>query len=129
LFYTVNYTGLPEGVDVKVYPESHIISGNRLRIVIENNRDVELFWGSYWGAEKYIKGKWVLQNPGWGWLDYLAFTKPHSIAVGDERFPFSDGLYRITKPCMLTDKIDRVNDEWVDKFTATFYIIKTNKNR
>lgn len=125
LFYKVNYTGLPEEVNVKVYPESHNISGNCLRIVIENNRDKELYWGSYWEAEKYIKGKWVLQDPGWGWPDYLAFTKPHSFTVGDERFPFSDGLYRITKPFMLNDKIDIVNDEWADEFTATFYIIKT----
>ena len=125
LFYTVNYTGLPEAVDIKVYPENHIVTGSRLRIVIENNRDKDLHWGSYWRAEKYIKGKWVLQDPGWGWPDFLAFTRPYRTDVDDVRFPLSGGLYRISKQCMLTDKIDRVTDEWVDEYTASFYIIKT----
>ena len=124
-FESVNYTGLPEGEDVRIYPASHIIYDNTFKIVFENNRDSNLYWGSYWQAEKYIDDKWVLQNASWVWTDELRFAWNHSTAVDTEKFPFGDGFYRITKRCMLSDNFDRFKREWVDQFSVTFYLIKT----
>ena len=124
-FESVNYTGLPEGEDVKIYPESHFVTDGSFRIVFENDRDEALYWGSYWMAEKYVEGEWVIQNADWVWTLELRYINPYSTTVERERFPFDDGLYRITKRCMLTDNYDRDKNEWIDEFTATFYIIKT----
>jgi hypothetical protein len=124
-FNTVNYTGLPEGEDVRIYPESHIISGNTFKIVFENNRDENLYWGSEWKAEKWINGEWTYQDPNWVWTMELRIASPYSKVVDSFSFLFDEGLYRITKRCMLSDNYDRDKHEWVDEFTATFYIIKT----
>ncbi|TFH15110.1 hypothetical protein E4H04_08995 [Candidatus Bathyarchaeota archaeon] len=123
-FETVNYTGLPEGEDVRIYPESHIVIDDRFRIVFENNRDEALYWGSYWMAEKYVEDEWVIQNVGWVWTLELRFIDPYSTTVDSERFLFDDGLYRITKRCMLSDNYDRDKKEWIDEFAAIFYLFK-----
>ncbi|MCW4014137.1 MAG: hypothetical protein NWF07_14280 [Candidatus Bathyarchaeota archaeon] len=123
---TVNYTGLPAGENVKIYPESHIITGDTFTITYENNRDKPLYWGSYWLAEKHVSGEWVEQNLNWVWPDILYYAERNSTTTREERFPFDDGVYRITKQIMLTDNYDRETHEWVDQFTVTFYIIKTN---
>ena len=125
-FLVVNYTGLPEDENVKIYPEHHIIYGDSFRIVFENNRGEALYWGSYWVAEKYNgHGNWIEQNINWVWPDMLYFAEKNSTGVYKERFPFGDGLYRITKRFMLSDNYDRDKHEWVDEFAATFYLIKT----
>ena len=124
-FEAVTYTGLPEGEDVRIYPESHVISDDSFRIVFENNRDEVLYWGSYWMAERYVDGEWVHMNSDWVWTLELRFADPYSTIVNRERFPFDEGLYRITKKCMLSDNYDRDKSEWVDEFTATFYLFKT----
>ena len=123
--YQTNYTGLPDGVDVKVYPESRNIDGDSFRIVFENNRGASLYWGSEWRAEKWIDGEWVEQEFDWVWAAELRFTGPYSKSVDTLKFPFDDGLYRITKRCMLSDTYDRDKRIWVDEFTAIFYLIKT----
>lgn len=121
----VNYTGLPAGENVRIHPESHIITGDTFKIIYENNRDKPLYWGSYWKAEKNISGEWVQQNhTNWVWPDILYFAERNSTAVQECKFPFDDGAYRITKKIMLSDNYDREKHEWVDQFTATFYIIK-----
>lgn len=124
VLYSVNYTGLPEGEDVRIYPESHIITDNKFKIVFENNRDKALYWGQEWKAERWVNGKWVYWNPDWIWTSLQCYTEPQSTNVTTERFPFRDGLYRITKRCMLTDNYDREKKEWVDEFTVTFYLVK-----
>ena len=124
LLYTVNYTGLPDGVDVKVYPESHVFGGDSFRIVFENNRDEELFWGSSWQFEEWIDGEWVTPNITRVWTLELRSTGPFSKVTNGHRFPFEDGLYRISKRCWLTDERDRDKNEWVDEFTVTFYLVK-----
>ena len=55
----------------------------------------------------------------------LRIASPYSTVIDSEKFPFSNGLYRITKRCMLSDNYDRDKHEWIDEFAATFYIIKT----
>ncbi|MHA2163704.1 MAG: hypothetical protein ACXABF_14900, partial [Candidatus Thorarchaeota archaeon] len=39
----------------------------------------------------------------WAWTAELRVTGPFSRVVNTHSFPFGDGLYRITKKCMLTD--------------------------
>jgi len=125
--HTVNYSGLPAGVFVRVYPESHIIKGDSFKIVFENWRLQKLYWGSDWKAEKLIDGEWVHQNPDWAWTAELRTTLiPFMRRVDTHNFPFDDGLYRITKTCMLTDVYLRDENRWESEFTATFYLIKTS---
>ena len=121
--YSISYTGLPQGENVSIYPESHIINGNSYTIIFENNRNQKLYWGSYWKAEKYVKGRWIQQGLGWGWTDELRSSGSFSTVENIERFPFDKGIYRIKKKCMLTDKYTQ-KDRWVDEFTVTFYLIK-----
>lgn len=65
LLTQVNYTGLPEDEDVMVYPENHIISGERFKIVFVNRRDEPMYWGSEWRAEKWVNGRYYYQKPYW----------------------------------------------------------------
>jgi len=120
-----NYTGLPDGVDVKVYPESYAFSGDSFRIVFENNRAEPLYWGSDWSAEKWVDGEWVMLDEAIVYTLDLRYSEPYSKVVNSFRFPFDEGLYRISKRCMLTDNYDTDKNEGVDEFTATFYLTKT----
>ncbi len=120
----VNYSGLPDGVDVNVYPESHNIKGSQFNIVFENNRDEELYWGSEWKAEKWINGEWTYQDPNWVWTMELRIASPYSTVINSEKFPFSNGIYRITKKCMLTNIYLRDQNKWESEFIVTFYLIK-----
>jgi len=45
-----------------------------------------------------------------------------------KKFPFDEGLYRITKWCILSDNYDSDKNEWIDEFVATFYLIKPQEN-
>lgn len=124
-FLVVNYTGLPEDEDIRIYPEHSIIYGDSFRIVFENNRNQSLYWGADWRAEKWINGEWIVPNePIFYTLD-LRHVEPFSLVVDSFRFHFDEGLYRISKRCMLSDNYDREKREWVNEFTASFYIIKT----
>ena len=123
---SINYTGLPERVDVKIYPKRHIIHGDSFRIVFENNRNAKLYWGSDWIAEKWVDGEWVNQVFDWAWTAEIRATGPFSRVVNTHSFPFGDGLYRITKKCMLTDVYIRDEGRWESMFSATFYLIKTS---
>jgi len=126
LLYTVNYTGLPDGVDVKVYPKNHIINGDTFKIVYKNNRNENLYWGSEWVAEKWVNGTWFKQDPPWdAWTAELRLAGPFFPRVDTEKAFFGKGVYRITKKCMLTDNYSRERREWVDEFTVQFILIKT----
>ncbi len=124
LLSTVNYTGLPEGEDVKVYPVSHIIYDESFTIVFENNRDSELYWGSSWSVEEYVDGEWITPNITRVWTLELRGIGAYARRTDVHKFPFEDGVYRVSKRCMLTDDYDRIKKEWVDEFTASFYLIK-----
>lgn len=121
---SVNYTGLPTGENVRIHPESHIITGDTFQIIYENNRDENLYWGSDWSAEKWVDGEWITPNYTWIFTLELRFSDPHSTVVDSFKSPFDTGVYRITKQIMLTNNYDRENHKWIDQFTATFYIIK-----
>jgi len=123
---SVNYSGLPDGVDVKVYPENHVFSGDSFRIVFENNRGENLYWGSDWQFKEWINGEWVTPNITRVWTALLHASRPFTKVTNGHKFPFEDGLYRISKRCWLTDDYDRDKKEWVDEFTATFYLLKTS---
>ena len=124
--HEVNYSGLPAGEHVRVYPARHVINGDSFQIVYENWRLQHLYWGSEWRAEKMINGEWVEQNPDWAWTAELRTTIiPFCRRVDSHTFPFDDGLYRISKKCMLTDVYLRDQKRWESEFTATFYLIKT----
>ncbi len=56
----------------------------------------------------------------------LRATGAFSTTTNGHKFPYDAGLYRISKRCMLTDNYNRDTKEWVDEFTTTFYLIKTN---
>ncbi len=123
--FSINYTGLPEGEYVRIYPKSHIITDDEFEIVFENIRNKRLCWGSEWSAERWVNSSWVYWIPdNWAWSAELRELFPFSRTVNKHNFPFEDGLYRITKKCMLTDNYDRVRKMWVDEFTVTFYLIK-----
>jgi hypothetical protein len=124
-FYHVNYTGLPEGEDVRIHPVSHVFSGNEFGIVFENNRNQSLYWGADWKAEKWVDGEWVTPEGAIFYTLDLRHTEPYGSVFDSFSFPFDAGLYRITKRCMLSDNYDRDKRVWVDEFTASFYIIKT----
>lgn len=124
--HKVNYSGLPAGEFVRVYPDSHIIKGDSFKIVFENWRFQGLYWGSSWKAEKMIDGEWVFQNPDWAWTAELRTIMSFMRKVDAHNFPFDDGLYRITKKCMLTDVYLRDEKRWESEFTVTFYLIKTS---
>ena len=123
--FSINYTGLPVGENVRVYPKSHIITEDEFEIVFENKRNKRLYWGSYWFAEKYVNGTWVYWIPdNSAWTAELRTLFPFSRTVNKHNFPFEDGLYRITKKCRLTNNYDRERKMWVDEFTVTFYLVK-----
>ena len=125
--HQVNYSGLPAGEHVRVYPARHVINGDSFQIVYENWRSQKLYWGSDWRAEKLINGEWVEQTVDWAWTAELRTTIiPFCRRVDTHRFPFDDGLYRITKRCMLTGVYLRDQKRWKSEFTATFYLIKTS---
>jgi len=123
---STNYSGLPTGEHVRVYPTSHVIKGDSFQIVYENWRLQSLYWGSDWKAEKMINGEWVEQEFNWAWTAELRTLIPFCRKVDTHNFPFDDGLYRITKKCMLTDVYLRDQKRWESEFTATFYLIKTS---
>lgn len=125
--HQVNYSGLPTGEHVRVYPVRHVINGDSFQIVYENWRLQPLYWGSNWKTEKLIDGEWVEQNPDWAWTAELRSSGiiPFMRSVDTHNFPFDDGLYRITKKCMLTDVYLRNQNRWESEFTATFYLIIT----
>ena len=124
---SINYTGLPSNEDVKVYPENHLINGNSFKLVFENNRDTELYWGAEWKTEKWIRGEWKPIRIDWAWVSLLVSAEPHSTVVTTEKFPFSEGLYRISKNCMLTDVYLRDEERWESEFIVEFYLLKTSK--
>ena len=125
VLYSINYTGLPEGENVRIYPESPIITGDEFKIVFENKRNKGFYWGSEWNAEKWVNSTWVYWIPDdWAWSAELRELSPFSRTVNTHYFPFEEGLYRITKKCMLTDNYSRIRKKWVDEFTVTFYIKK-----
>ncbi len=113
--------------NVKVYPESHIVYNDSFKLVYENNRDHELYFGAEWKAERWVKGDWKLVDIDWVWVSLLGYIEPHSTHVTTERFPFSDGVYRISKTCMLTDVYLRDEERWETEFTVEFYLLKTSK--
>jgi hypothetical protein len=123
LLYTINYTGLPENENVNVYPESHLISDS-FKIVFENNRPEELLWGSDWQFEKWVNDEWITPNITRVWTLELRFIGAYARRTDGHKFPFDDGLYRISKRCWLTDDYDRDKKEWVGEFTTSFYLIK-----
>lgn len=125
LLYTVNYTGLPAHENVNIYPESHHITDS-FKIIFENNRPEELCWGSDWQFEKWENEKWITPNVTQVWTLELRVLYAYGKTTNLHKFPYDEGIYRISKRCMLTDNYDRDRKEWVDEFTTSFYIVKTS---
>ena len=127
LLTIVNYTGLPEGEDVRIYPANHTFSGKKLWIVIENNRNESLYFGSEWKAEKWDNGRWVYKKPPWdAWTSILLVAEPNNTTTFNVNAFFDPGIYRITKDFMLTENYLRDEQRWESKFTVQFIVYKTS---
>jgi Bacterial Ig-like domain len=98
-------------INVSICLKSKLIYTQKIALIIENNHNKTLEWGSYYEAEKLENQYWIKQNPPWdAWTMELYRLPPEKISGMSFRTDWLDpGIYRITKYVNIEGKRDIPN--------------------